>query len=349
MFYFGRWDDPDGALKKYLEQKDDLHAGRTPRPAAEELTIKDVANAYLNHKQALVDAGELKARTWREYKDSCARMIDAFGKRRLVSDLRPDDFALLRADLAKSVGPVRLGNEIQRARSVFKFAFDAGLIGTPVRFGPGFARPSKKTIRLHRAAQGPRMFEAEEIRRMLDAAGTPLKAMLLLAVNGGFGNADCATLPLSAVNLETGWVNYARPKTGIARRFPLWPETVGAMREALARRPDPKSEEHAGLFFVTRFGGSWHKGGEAIDNPVSKETRKLLDSLGINGQRNFYGLRHSFETIAGESADQVAVDHIMGHARDDMASVYRERISDERLRAVAERVRLWLYADKETR
>jgi hypothetical protein len=41
--YFGPWDDPDGALAKYLEQRDDLHAGRKPRPATEGLTVKDLA------------------------------------------------------------------------------------------------------------------------------------------------------------------------------------------------------------------------------------------------------------------------------------------------------------------
>jgi serine phosphatase RsbU (regulator of sigma subunit) len=45
--------------------------------------------------------------------------------------------------------------------------------------------------------------------------------------------------------------------------------------------------------------------------------RKLLDSVGINGHRNLYALRHTFETIGGQAKDQVAVDYIMGHARDE--------------------------------
>jgi len=47
-----------------------------------------------------------------------------------------------------------LGNTIQRVRSVFKFAYDDGLIDKPLRFGPGFARPSKKPLRPNKAEQG---------------------------------------------------------------------------------------------------------------------------------------------------------------------------------------------------
>src|SRR5205823_1479729 len=162
------------------------------------------------------------------------------------------------------------------------------------------------------------MFEPNEIRAMLAKASVPLRAMILLGINCAFGNADCATLPLSALDLDGGWINFPRPKTGINRRCPLWPETIAALREALAQRPTPKHEADAGLVFITSHGGPW-AAKKGVDSAISKETRKLLDSLSINGSRNFYALRHTLETIGGEARDQVAVDAIMGHARDDMA------------------------------
>src|SRR5438552_14934534 len=67
IHYFGPWDVPDGSLAKYLEQKDALHAGRIPRPSAEALTVKDVANAFLNAKREAQEAGELSPRTWADY------------------------------------------------------------------------------------------------------------------------------------------------------------------------------------------------------------------------------------------------------------------------------------------
>jgi integrase len=128
----------------------------------------------------------------------------------------------------------------------------------------------------------------------------------------------------------------------------LWPETVAALREAIAKRPAQKNPAHAGRVFITIHGGSWSK--DSPENPVTFEMVRLLKRLGIHRRGlGFYALRHTFETIGGEAKDQIAVDAIMGHVRDDMASVYRERISDERLRAVTDHVRAWLWPAAKTR
>jgi integrase len=341
VHYFGKWDDPDGALENYQKQKDALHAGRKPKPDQEALTVQELGNAYLNHKQTLVDAGELSPLTFADYERVARELVRHTGKTRLVADLDPDDFAALRTKMAKKWGPYRLKKSIQYVRSIFKHAYESGLIDRPMRFGPGFKRPSMKTLRLHRAEQGPKLFSAEEIRQLLATAGTALKAMLLLGINCGFGNADCGNLPRGALDLDAGMIDFPRPKTGIARRCPLWPETVEALREALAQRPKPKKEEDADLVFITKYGKPWVK--DMADSPVTKETRKLLDRLGINGHRNFYTLRHTFRTIADEAKDQPAVDHIMGHEVPHMSAVYRETISDGRLKAVVEHVRTWLF------
>jgi integrase len=263
-----------------------------------------------------------------------------------VSDLRPDDFGTLRNRMAKKWGLQRLCKTIQFVRCVFRYAFEAELIDRPVRFGPDFKRPSKKEFRVHRAKQGPKLFTAVEIRQLLAAAYPQVKAMILLGINCGFGNSDCGNLPLSAVNLDAGMVDYPRPKTGIQRRSPLWPETVAAIREAIASRPQPKKPEHAGLVFVTRFGDSWHTG--TTDGPLSREVGKLLRKLGINSRKGlgFYTLRHTFRTLADEARDQPAADYIMGHEVAHMSSVYRETISDERLKAVTDHVRSWLFGNQ---
>lgn len=225
---------------------------------------------------------------------------------------------------------------------MFKHADDAVLIDRPVRFGPEFKRPSTKTKRLQKAKRdlehGKNMFSAEELRRMIDTAGVPLKAMLLLAVNCGFGNSDCGMLPLAALDLERGWMDYPRPKTGMPRRAKLWPETVQAIKDAIDARPEPKNPDHARLVFITKQGGSFSK--DTPDNPISKECNKLMNALSINGKRGFYSARHTFATIAGDTGDQVAVDFAMGHAKDDMPSRYRESFERGTLARMTEVTRI---------
>jgi hypothetical protein len=173
--YFGpRWGSPEEALAEYEEQKEALHAGRTLRQQAQAPTVKDVCNAFLAHKEALVQAGELTPRSWGNYRRTCELLVRQFGKARLAEDLRQEDFAALQARMAKRWGPVRMGVEIQYVRSVFRYAVESGLLARPVVFGPGFARPSAKTLRLARAKKGPQMFEAHDCDSL--TVNTPDKA-----------------------------------------------------------------------------------------------------------------------------------------------------------------------------
>jgi integrase len=387
VHYFGRWGTyvdgklqrlPGGewwkpALELYQEQKDDLHAGRTPRVKRDGLTVADLCNAFLTAKHRKVSSGELSARAFMEYKEITDMLVTAFGKTRLVEDLAADDFEKLRADMTERWGPVRLGNGVTRVKSVFKYGLDNGLMAIPVRYGGEFKKPEKAVLRRHRAQNGERMLEAADVRRLLNAlagkevetgqtddetgepgtvtldANPALRAMVLLGVNAGFGNGDCASLPLSALDLDRGWLAYARAKTGINRRCWMWPETVAAIRHALAERTESRQDATAGLVFTTTRGSGWihftPKGGR-IDN-ITIQFTKLLKTLGLHRAGvGFYSLRHTHRTIADGARDSVAADVIMGHSDPTMAAHYRERIDDDRLRAVAEHVRRWLFGDE---
>ncbi len=225
---------------------------------------------------------------------------------------------------------------------MFKYAYESGLIDRPVRYGPTFKKPSASVLRRHRVQSGEKMLEADELRRLIDAATGPLRTMILLGLNAGFGNADCANLPLSAVNLEDGWVDFPRPKTGIGRRCPLWPETVAALCAALAERRVPRRDEAGGLVFLSPRGGSCVSGGLA--NAVGKPFTDLLKKHGLHHPGvGFYTLRHVFRTVAYAARDPVAIDLIMGHSDPSMGGKYRERVEDGRLKAITDHVHNWLF------
>ncbi len=352
--YFGKIaDDPNGeaALKRWAEEKDDLLAGRKPRSQDKDrLTVHALCNHFMHFKKQLLESGELAQRTWDRYHGTCERIMAVFGRNRTADDLRPDDFTALRAELAKTYGPVALGNEIQIVRSVFRYGMEAELLEKAVRFGPGFKKPSAKTLRLNRAKAGLRMFERKELLAVLKHATVNLKAMALLGINAGLGNTDVALLPISAVNLESGWLDYPRPKTGMPRRVPLWSETIKRIRAVLEVRSQPKNPADAELLFIGRRGQSYignHKGYR-----VTQEMDGALEKAGLSRKGlSFYALRHTFQTIAEGSRDLAAVQAIMGHApsNSDMSAVYRERVDDERLKAVTDHVHAWLFPSKKAK
>ena len=372
VHFFGSWADPEAALRHYLSVAEDLHAGRRPRQttvSAEGPTVKEVCNRYLNFQHRKAESGEI---TMRWFED-CRRVLKSFasflGPGRLTTDLLPEDFErfrqkLVRRGLAgkKGLGPHALTRAIAVVKGAFKYAYESDIVDRPVKYGHGFQKPTATAKRRSRKAaereNGKPLFLPEEIRALLAAADPPLDTMILLGINGGFGNTDCARLPLGSVNLERALIEFERPKTALERVVPLWPETTASLRRAMRSRPDALCDEHGDLVFVTYYGHPWvhqkvHRNDQdGIDKVVSvdsirQEFEKLQSKLGFKRQRrSFYALRHTFRTWADETRDQHAIHRIMGHAIPGMSGIYVEEISLERLRAVVDHVRSKVFPGK---
>ena len=355
LYYFGLWSDHQAALDEYNRVRDDLYAGRKPRPKSDGVTVRELVNRFLTFKQDAFEAGDITSRTFEEYHATCAMLIKALGKERIVIDVRPDDFMPIRAKIAKRCGVYRVQNECQRIRSVFKFAYDNMIIDAPVRFGDALKPPTKRQKRLAKSKR-QKTFSAGEIKALREHASEQLDAMILLGINCGLGNHDVATLPKSALDLKKGWLDFPRNKTGVARRCPLWKETIAALEKVIDQRSTPKNDADSDLVFLTCFGHRWSREWEiekdgrnksVKDDALSKEFSKLQNAAGVTRHRGrgFYGLRHSFRTVADGSLDVVAARHIMGHADDDsdMDANYTHGVTDDRLQAVVAHVRNWLF------
>ncbi|NLF68501.1 MAG: hypothetical protein GX575_05530 [Candidatus Anammoximicrobium sp.] len=91
LHYFGRWgtsqgnkivyvDDVDASAQQAVDldnaQRDDLHAGRTPRLQADiGCTLQDLCNEFLTSKLNKVESGELSRHTFSDDQRACARLI----------------------------------------------------------------------------------------------------------------------------------------------------------------------------------------------------------------------------------------------------------------------------------
>ena len=110
------------------------------------MTVGELCDQFLLSKENLVDSGEIVQRTINDYKIITDRIVAFFGKNRRVNDLRPSDFSSLRADLAKTWGPVRLTVEIVRVKAVFRWGADEDVIEHRPKWGKSFRGPAKRVL-----------------------------------------------------------------------------------------------------------------------------------------------------------------------------------------------------------
>lgn len=345
VHYFGPWDDPDAALRRYLSEIEVILAGGNPDAIADTPTVGWLVNAFLDAKDKQRIAGDLAQRTFDDYLKVCKRIASFFGKGRTLESLIPDDFTRFRSSFPATWAPTTINNCIRDTSSVFKFASDTGAVNNRIITGTNFKRVSKKRQRIHKRTNGnAKEFTAAEVHRIIEASPVQLKAMILLGINAGFGPADCGRLEQSEIDFRRNWYTGFRMKTGIDREAWLWPETITALKAAIEARPPARKAEWEDLVFLTSHRRPWYQDGDT-SNPIQQAFKKSADKAGCYRKGvGHYALRHMLETHGGP--DQVAVNFVMGHVESGIAAEYREGIPQERVKAVCRNVRKWFMAGK---
>jgi integrase len=288
--YFGLWADPGTALERY-------HAALNGTPYVVPESVGERVDKFRADKKAQLATGDITPVTFGEYEETCKVIEKHFGRGR---DLQSLDYNSLRVALSKgkrvtTLSPVTLKRRLVIARMIFPDGKKE------------LKAPAQRLLRAAKAARGEQFYEAKEIRKLVTNAEANLKCFILLGINCAFGPKDCELFHAP----EGEWHNFPRPKTGIARRCWLWPET----RKALQAKTE-----------------SWDRW------RIAREFKALCEAQKVPNH-GFYSLRRTFVTVAEGS--QAVIDRICGWVKGDMASIYRQRTFDDKLRACSAGVRAW--------
>lgn len=283
------------ALAKYHSLA--LGPGQATQPKSGPISAKELVNRFIVSQEA----------NWRNPKATLSGYRGWLG--RFLADhpgLAADQFTLemfaaWKLSLKKrEYSPRSVNHFLSAVRAVFLFGEEAGLIEKMPRLG----RIRNELRWVVRATEKP-LYTAADAGKLLQQADETMRAMMLMALNCGFGPKDIQDLTWE--NIVGERVTLPRSKTGVCQTFLLWPETQAALTELkriraerMARTQKRGSERSdGGHIFVTKFWRPWNK------DAVAEEFRKLCEATGIECY-GFYRLRH----CASTAMSLVAMPHV---------------------------------------
>lgn len=337
--YYGKHGDWQAALDEYHATAPAVTHGRiVPSAPNPTVTVRQIANRYLQEREADVTHGTLQAKSWEDYRSTLNRFVKFIGASTPARELGPEHFTRFAAHLRKTLGAYAFNRSRALILAWLRHAAAAEWVKPAINVGVGFKPVPAGKMRGDRKV---RLFEPAQIKRLLKLAGPQMRTMILLGLNGGFGSTDCARLTREHIDLNMGVIRYRRNKTNIARTVPLWPETLKALRKVLALRPDDA------LVFRTKAGSPWvrtrrskRNGRNVTVDAIPQRFGKIMDDAKIDMPGvGFYALRHTFATYANEVRDSDARRHIMGRRLPDLDDVYIEYLFLPRLKVLTDHVR----------
>ncbi len=262
-----------------------------------EITIKELANRFIAAQQA----------NWRNpkttlkcYKDWLGRFIKDHPRLK-VANLTVEKFASWKISLKKrNYSAESINHYLSAVRAMFTFAEETALIEK----APRLRRIKNERIPQTGSKEKP-LYTLNDLHKLRDNADLKLKAMIMLALNCGFGPKDLQDLTWDDIEEER--ITLPRSKTGVCQTYLLWPETkelldeIRQQRAMLIIRMAKRKVHHSdyGHVFVTRFWKPWSK------DAVAEQFRKLCKKAEVLCY-GFYRLRH----CASTAMSLVATPHV---------------------------------------
>jgi len=189
-----------------------------------------------------------------------------------------------------------------------------------------------KRVRRGREPQKTRVvLSKEEIARLLDACGPPLRLLAMAAFLTGQRPSELKAVRWGDVNLEDGTLTVFRKKVGLGGSIPLHPRLASELRDAKKRRFSERGtkipdDEHV---FLSRAGTPYKDYRTSWLNALKRAGLDRRPGL------TFYSLRHSFATHFLEKGSPADLQALMGHASYSTTERYVRAVS-ERARAGVE-------------
>jgi integrase len=329
-YYFGR--DKKQALERYLDQATYLHGGRNfvQKASNGNMTLKQLSALYLDYQHSKLLAGDLTPKHHNDQIGSLNKLMSFLGQGRTIKNISTLDLQNYKRKVQRSYGP---GYRLNLHISVLKAIFDWARKNDILEHIPNIDAVSSSRI-VHKDMY---TFDSKQISKLLSTADVQMRAMIWLGLNCGFGCTDCAQLKWKGLDLEKSRIRLPRNKTGVTRNFPLWPETVQALKQV------PRSGE---LIFYTTKGHRWvrtlykpehnGKGKYTTVNAVTAKFSRLLKKCKIQVPKGtgFYALRRTCATLAARSGDPFALQRLLGHANLQMATRYVQDVSEQTDRVI---------------
>ncbi|MCH8147189.1 MAG: hypothetical protein IH987_04240 [Planctomycetes bacterium] len=237
------------------------------------ISAKALANRFLAAQQA----------NWRNRKKTLTVYRDWLG--RFLKDHRGlnaceytvEMFAAWKISLReRKYTPESINHYLSAVRAMYAFGEDVDLIPKAPRL-----RRVRNESRMGLTNRSKTIYSKLDAKNLFSCADTQFRAMILLALNAGFGPKDIHDLKWH--DLRGNRVALSRSKTGVHQSYQLWPETaqaLGGLRQSrtalikrLVRRGRIRTDR--GHVFVTRYWDPW------LSDAVSREFRKLCKKAGV--------------------------------------------------------------------